>query len=50
MKKSQLYPASSIFFPTWDMHTLMDQIQCQNTIKENYNYFIILMGSDSQGQ
>lgn len=49
MKKSVL-SSQFHFFPTWDMHTLMDQIQCQNTIKENYNYFIILMGSDSQGQ
>lgn len=31
------------------MQTLVDQIQCQNTVKYNYNYFIILMGSDSRG-
>lgn len=32
------------------MQTLVDQIQCQNTVKYNYNYFIILMGSDSRVQ
>ena len=33
-EKYQLDLASFIFSPfTWNMHTLMDQIQCQNTVK-----------------
>lgn len=32
-KKYQLYLASITFFPARNMQTLVDQIQCQNTVK-----------------